>query len=119
MATSASAQNLGSLGRQTKAVPPSGLRELLPQVLRPEVCSFALGLPATEFFPLDECRQAALQALADPKTLQYDVPSEALKSHIQSLMALRGVTCSREQIFLTAGAQQAIHLLVQMLLPYG
>jgi 2-aminoadipate transaminase len=119
MATSPGFGRLVPPERQTKTVPPSGLRELLPQVLRPEILSFALGLPATELFPLAECRDAAVRALADPKTLQYNVPSAALKRHIQTLMASRGVACSTEQIFLTAGAQQAIHLLVHLLLSYG
>jgi 2-aminoadipate transaminase len=105
--------------QRTKAIRSSGLRDMFTLVTRPNILSFALGLPALELFPLAECRAAATQALADPKALQYNIPSQALKRHIQGLMASRGVTCSEEQIFLTGGGQQAIHLLINLLLHPG
>jgi 2-aminoadipate transaminase len=98
----------------------SALRDMLALVTRPNLISFALGLPAAELFPLEACRKAAAQVLAtDPEALQYHVPSESLKRHVRELLASRGIDCREEQIFLTSGAQQATHLLVNLLLNHG
>lgn len=93
------------------------LQDLLPKVAQPEIVSFGLGLPAPELFPVEEFSAACADVLAkNPKSLQYGPPSAALKSHIVSLMADRGVECNERQVFLTHGAQQGVHLLVELLL---
>lgn len=51
-----------------------------------------------------------------PGALQYGLPFEPLKAHIVSLMAQRGMVCSKEEILLTTGAQQAMSLLARLLL---
>ena len=55
----------------------------------------------------------------DPHALQYGPPFEPLKEHIVSLMSARGVSCSKEQLFLTTGAQQGMNLLARLLLDPG
>src|SRR5436305_540627 len=47
------------------------------------------------------------------------LPFQPLKRRIVELMALRGVRCTEEQIFLTSGAQQGMDLLGRLLLPPG
>jgi 2-aminoadipate transaminase len=85
-----------------------------------DVISFALGLPAAELFPAAEIGVAIAHTLdRDPCALQYGPASAALRSHVVRLMALRGVTCSEEQVFLTAGAQQGMSLLARLLLEPG
>lgn len=87
---------------------------------QPQLISFALGLPAPEFFPLEELAQAMENTLRlGPKTLQYNPSLPALKSHIIELMKGRGVSCHEDQIFLTAGAQQGISLLAHLFLEQG
>ena len=108
------------LAHWTKTITGSAIRDMLALVTRPNLLSLALGLPAPELFPLSDCRAAAAQVLAtDPEALQYHVPSESLKKHIRGLLALRGVECREDQILLTSGAQQATHLLVNLLLNQG
>jgi 2-aminoadipate transaminase len=95
----------------------SALQEMLMEASRPGILSFALGLPAAEFFPVDNIGRAANRILAhDPRGLQYGPPSPELKSHIVNLMAKRGVICTTENIFLTSGAQQGLNLLARLLL---
>lgn len=90
------------------------------EVSRPGVLSFALGLPAAELFPAAAYAKAIAQAIsADQRAMQYGPPFEPLKEHIANLMALRGVECKSEQVFLTTGAQQGISLLSQLLLNPG
>lgn len=84
---------------------------------QPDIISLSLGMPATEFFPTDGYTKAADYVLANnPHALQYGPPLPALKQHIVSLMARRGVSCREEQIFLTAGVQQATSFLTRLLL---
>jgi 2-aminoadipate transaminase len=100
-----------------KRVSRSALQDMLMEASRPGVLSFALGLPAAELFPAAAYAQAIAQVLStDQRAMQYAPPFQPLKEHIVKLMALRGVECRAEQVFLTTGAQQGICLLAQLLL---
>jgi 2-aminoadipate transaminase len=103
-----------------RGVKRSMLQEMLEIVRRPGVLSFALGLPAPELFPKGQYAEACAQVLEkDANALQYGPSLRALKQHIVSLMALRGVACGEGQIFLTAGAQQGMNLLMRLFLREG
>jgi 2-aminoadipate transaminase len=96
------------------------LREVMDLVSRPGILSFAIGLPAAELFPREALAEASRRVLqGDPSCLQYGLPYRPLKTRIVELMALRGVQCSEEQIFLTSGAQQGMDLLSRLLLAPG
>jgi 2-aminoadipate transaminase len=98
----------------------SALQTMLSVGTRPGTISFALGLPAPEFFPSEEYGRAAAAVLAeDPRALQYSPPCAPLQAHVAALMAQRGVACGPEQVFLTTGAQQGISLLARLLLEPG
>lgn len=98
----------------------SPLQHALEATARPDVISFALGLPAAELFPSEAFARAAAEVLAaDPRALQYSPPHQTLKTQVVELMALRGVACREEQVFLTAGAQQGMSLLARILLNPG
>ena len=104
----------------TNTIKRSALQEMLAAASRPGVISFALGLPAPELFPINEFQQAVASVLgSDPRSLQYQPPFAPLKSQIVELMRRRGVFCREEQVFLTAGAQQGMNLLVHLLLEPG
>ena len=76
--------------------------------------SFALGLPADEALPLSLLKDSI--ALCDKNSdMQYSPPSLLLKSQIKNLVKERGINCAEDEIFLTAGAQQGISLLVRLL----
>jgi 2-aminoadipate transaminase len=93
---------------------------MLTVASRPEILSFALGLPAPEFFPTELYAEAVARVLStDPAALQYGPPFRPLKRHIRELMKQRGVACTEEQIFLTTGAQQGMNLLAHLLLDHG
>lgn len=108
------------LASWTNTIKRSALQEMLAAASRPGVISFALGLPAPELFPVDEYGEAAAAVLrSDPRALQYQPPFAPLKSQVVELMRRRGVFCREEQVFLTAGAQQGMNLLVRLLLEPG
>lgn len=98
----------------------SVLRQMIAVVSRPGILSFAGGLPDPALFPTADYAAACAHVLAtDPKALQYGMPYAPLKQHIVQLMALRGVACTEEQIFLTTGAQQGLDVLARLLLDPG
>lgn len=108
------------LARSARNLGASGLREVMNLASRPGVLSFAVGLPATELFPREALAEATERAMrTNPAALQYTLPLRELKEQIVEIMALRGVRCRPEQVFLTAGAQQAIDLLIHLLLDHG
>ena len=121
MTDTASAPAAGlSLAAWARASGTSALQTMLSVGTRPGTISFALGLPAPEFFPAAEYGRAAAAVLAeDPRALQYSPPCAPLQAHIAALMAQRGVSCAPEQVFLTSGAQQGIGLLARLLLEPG
>jgi 2-aminoadipate transaminase len=109
-----------NLAGWTQTMKRSILRQMLAVASRPGILSFAGGLPATEMFPAADYADAVSRVLvADPGALQYGPPFAPLKRHIVDLMALRGVVCDEEQIFITTGAQQALNVLTRLLLDSG
>ncbi len=108
------------LARSMARMTQSGLREVMSLISRPGILSLAVGLPAPELFPMDALAQATNRLLTtDPGSLQYGIPYNPLKAQIVSLMAMRGVRCTEEQVFLTSGSQQAMDLLSRLLLDPG
>ncbi|HEX7182534.1 MAG TPA: PLP-dependent aminotransferase family protein [Thermoanaerobaculia bacterium] len=108
------------LARSMASMSQSGLREIMDLISRPGVLSLAIGMPAPELFPRQALAEEAARLLAaDSSSLQYGIPWQPLKTQIVELMAMRGVRCREEQIFLTSGSQQSIDLLARLLLDPG
>ena len=99
----------------------SVMRELLALAVDPKIISLAGGLPASELLPLAEVRRCLDEVLAGDaaRALQYSPPYEPLRQWIAEWMALRGVTCSSEEVFITGGAQQGLAILSRLLLDRG
>lgn len=109
-----------TLASWARAVEPSPLQEMLSATARPGIISFALGLPAPEFFPTEDFADAAARVLSgDQRALQYSPHLASLRRQVVELMKRRGVACLEEQVFLTAGAQQGMSLLARLLLEPG
>src|ERR1044072_8114767 len=103
-----------------EGVERSTMREMLSLGARPDVLSFALGLPTTDLLPRQGYAAALAESLeSDQLSLQLGPPFQPLKQEIVALMAQRGVTCHEGQIFLTTGAQQGLNLLTRLLLNEG
>jgi 2-aminoadipate transaminase len=105
----------------TRHVAGSPVRDLLALTARPEVISFAGGLPAPELFDLDGLRAAFEEALHDRRNLQY-APTEgnpALRARVAERMTGRGMTTSVDDLLITTGSQQALTLVATALLDPG
>jgi 2-aminoadipate transaminase len=105
------------------AMKPSSIREILKLTLRPDVISFAGGLPAPELFPVEEIGQAAARVFADcgAQTFQYGITEGvmALRELIVDEMASRAVRCTTDELLVTTGSQQALDLLGKIFLDPG
>ncbi|HLM98346.1 MAG TPA: PLP-dependent aminotransferase family protein [Bryobacteraceae bacterium] len=99
----------------------TALRRMLSLVSeRPEIISFAVGIPPAEDLPLGMFANAAANVFVrEPDALQIGPPHRALKHDIVDLMRTRGVECREEEIILTTGAQQALDLLARLLMRAG
>ena len=98
----------------------SPVRDLLALTSRPEVISFAGGLPAPELFDVEGLRTAFDQALSR-RTLQY-APTEGdvdLRDLVADRLTRRGLPTAREDLLVTSGSQQALTLVVTALLEPG
>ena len=95
----------------------SAMEQSLSRASMPGFISFALGLPALDFFPVTSLQKVFNEVLAlGHSVLQYKPPIQELKSQIKQIMAIRGVTCHEDQIILTSGAQQGISIITRLLL---
>ncbi|GAA2639332.1 aminotransferase-like domain-containing protein [Paractinoplanes durhamensis] len=105
-------------------VASSPVRDLLALIDRPEVISFAGGLPAPELFDLDGVRAAFDRALSGPaarRNLQY-APTEgnlALRTLVAARMTARGLPTTAADLLVTTGSQQALTLIAAALLDPG
>ncbi|UWR25893.1 PLP-dependent aminotransferase family protein [Sulfitobacter sp. S223] len=102
----------------------SEIRELLKLLDQPDIISFAGGIPDPDLFPA-EAFQRAFAAALGPETqataLQYSV-SEGygpLRDWIVGEMARLGIPCTRDNVLITSGSQQALDYLGKLLLSPG
>ncbi|HWR34439.1 MAG TPA: PLP-dependent aminotransferase family protein [Clostridia bacterium] len=109
--------------QRTKVIKSSAIRELLKFTQRPEVISFAGGLPAPELFPIEEFKQACNKVLADngPAALQYGATEGylPLRETISSNLRRYGILASPENVLITSGSQQALDLIAKLLINRG
>jgi 2-aminoadipate transaminase len=105
-------------------VASSPVRDLLALIDRPEVISFAGGLPAPELFDLDGLRAAFDRVLSTPagrRHLQY-APTEGnadLRALVAARMTARGLPTEAADLLITTGSQQALTLITAALLDPG
>jgi len=108
---------------RTKFVKSSIIRELLKLTQRPEVISFAGGLPAPEVFPVARFEEACHRVLQTQSAaaLQYG-PTEGyrpLREYIVGHMARYGILASVDNVLVTSGSQQALDLISKLLINRG
>ncbi|MFI5335260.1 MAG: PLP-dependent aminotransferase family protein [Opitutales bacterium] len=104
----------GNYAQRIGGLRPSVIREILKVTAKPEVISFAGGLPAPELFPIAEVQAAADRVLsADGRAaLQYG-PSEGfapLREWIAAELGRRGISAPAAEILVTVGSQQVLDL---------
>ncbi|PWJ53775.1 2-aminoadipate transaminase [Quadrisphaera granulorum] len=112
------------LAQRLRGVSSSPVRDLLALAARPEVISFAGGLPAPELFDVDGVRAAFDAVLAGPRArtaLQYSTTEgdADLRSLLAARTSSRGLATTADDVLITTGSQQALALLSTALLDPG
>jgi len=102
----------------------SEIRELLKLLDRPEMISFAGGIPDPALFPADAFRDAYGELFAGDAcrtALQYSVSEgyPPLRRWIAERMADLGIPCGIDNILVTSGSQQALDYLGKLFLSPG
>jgi len=105
--------------RRMRKMNVSALREILKVSERPDVISFAGGMPAPELFPVTEIARAHAEDFADegPESLQYSTTEgwRPLREWISNRMNRKGIDSHPDRVLMTSGSQQAIDLAARML----
>jgi len=121
--TTARAQDPPLLARRARAVGASPVREILALTARPEVVSFAGGLPAPELFDARGLRDAFDRVLAERPgvVLQYSTTEgdPALRAAVAGRLTGKGLPTGPDDLLVTGGSQQGLSLIATALLEPG
>lgn len=109
---------------RSKRMRASEIRELLKLLDRPDIISFAGGIPDPALFPKDVFAESYARVLASEganTALQYSVSEGnlALRKWLVGYMASLGIACQVENIIITSGSQQGLDYLGKLLLSPG
>lgn len=112
-----------TFSQRAQQLTSSAIREILKVTERPDIISFAGGLPAPEGFPVDAIRSAFDQVLREhgQRALQYG-PSEGygpLREWVAADLNRQGAQVSRENILIVSGSQQALDMLGKLFIDQG
>jgi 2-aminoadipate transaminase len=115
-----------TLARRNEELESSLVRDLLAVGDRPGMRSLAGGLPDPAWFPVARLQAAVSRVLSDPtattRALQYG-PTDGLRELREQLtmtpavQRVRGV--APDELVVTAGSQQALHLMASVLVDRG
>jgi len=110
--------------KRMSEIKASEIREILKVTEKPEVISFAGGLPAPELFPVNEIKEVNRIVLEEngAKALQYTTTEgyRPLRSWIAERMNSRlGTNFDCDNILITHGSQQALDLSGKVFLDEG
>ncbi|HXG65837.1 MAG TPA: PLP-dependent aminotransferase family protein [Blastocatellia bacterium] len=101
----------------------SAVREILRVTEKPEIISFAGGLPAPELFPVEALARAHAEvfASAGAAAMQYSTTEGwgPLREWIASRLRQKGIDADPDRVLITSGSQQGIHLAAQVFLDPG
>jgi len=108
---------------RAKQLQGSMIREILKVTQRPEVISFAGGLPSPKTFPVERMRAAFEKVLSTAGTtaLQYG-PTDGylpLREFIANSLSKDGTVITPEQVLMVSGSQQGLDLIGKVLLDEG
>lgn len=109
---------------RAQALTGSAIRDIVKKIgRRPEVISFAGGLPSPATFPVDAIRAAfdAVLTREGKVALQYSATDgyPPLRAWIADSLSTRGSRIAPEQVLVTSGSQQGLDLLGKVLVNEG
>ncbi|HVF89973.1 MAG TPA: PLP-dependent aminotransferase family protein [Blastocatellia bacterium] len=111
------------LARRMSRMGASAVREILKVTERPDIISFAGGLPAPELFPVKAIAEAHETVFSSQGSaaLQYSTTEgwKPLREWIGRRMQSRGINADSDNVLITSGSQQGIDLVARIFLEAG
>ncbi len=109
---------------RAQALSGSAIRDIVKKISqRPEVISFAGGLPSPSTFPIDTIRTAFDKVLSreGKAALQYSATDgyAPLRAWIADTLSINGARITPEQVLMVSGSQQGLDLLGKVLINEG
>jgi DNA-binding transcriptional MocR family regulator len=110
--------------QRVEGLKSSAIREILQVVNRPDVISFAGGLPAVDLFPTEHIARLAADLFASPQagqSLQYSETEghTGLRERIVERLPYQTTKFEAGNVLVTQGSQQGIDLLTKLFLDPG
>ncbi|WP_019123691.1 PLP-dependent aminotransferase family protein [Brevibacillus massiliensis] len=109
--------------KRSKYAAASQTREILKVTEKPEIISFAGGLPAPELFPVEEIKAACEAVLHESgaQALQYSTTEGylPLRQAIADRLKTIGINTTVENLLITGGSQQGLDLTGKLFLDDG
>lgn len=106
-----------------KGMKKSAIRELLKLTQRPEIISFAGGLPAPETFPIEQLKEITNEVLANDGSaaLQYGATEGVteLRQILVDRYKAEGLNLNLENLVITTSSQQGLDLLAKIFVNRG
>ena len=111
------------LSAAARVMRPNAIRALSQYVNRPDVISFAGGVPSSETFPKEEIADIAARLIRDhgSTVLQYGLTrgSLPLREYIRESFATNLGGINSEEVLITTGSQQGLDLICRVLIDPG
>lgn len=108
---------------RTRGMKRSVIRELLKLTSKPEVISFAGGLPAPRTFPVEAVRTAVKHVLDNNADLALQYGSTEGDNHLRKelakVMSADGIDANPDNILVTTASQQGLDLIAKIFLDPG
>jgi len=99
------------------------IRELLKLASKPDIISFAGGLPNPQTFPSEDLKEICTTAFEDDPqvTLQYSATEglTSLRDALVNFVGRYGLTVSREELIVTTASQQSLDLVGKIFIDRG
>lgn len=112
-----------SFSKRIQSVESSAVRDILKLTQGKSIISFAGGLPAEEWFPVDAIRTASERVFRQgPQALQYGLTEGtlSLRERLAARMGnQRNIQADAEELLISSGSQQAIDLFARAILDPG
>ncbi len=109
--------------RRVSKTRASAVREILKVTERPDIISFAGGLPAPELFPVEQLGKAHADIFREEgaAAMQYSTTEgwRPLREWIAGRLQTRGIKANADQVLITSGSQQGINLMSKIFIEPG
>ncbi len=109
--------------QRTQRMASSAVRELLKLTEKPDIISFAGGLPAPDVFPVDEFSAACERVLKEQGALALQYGTTEGYTPLREMIARHtwryGIDITADNVMITSGSQQALDLIGRIFINRG